>query len=141
MAKAFGAHWQDTGTLFHHTLAINPKSQVAHLQLGYVLLNRGGEADLVEALDHYLDVLDDRPTDAHLLGNIGCALLKLNQPRQAAGFFNAAWKLAPDDANLEAALAQCELAAGDRASATAHFKSLQSRFPSGLAAQAAIDPR
>lgn len=133
--------WQDTGTLFHHTLAINPKSQVAHLQLGYVLLNRGGQAELEEALDHYMAVLDDRPTDPRLLGNIGLVLRRLNRPTEAAAFFNEAWKLAPNDPNLEGALAQAQQAAGDNASATTHFKSLQARFPNGSSAQAAIDPR
>jgi hypothetical protein len=133
--------WQDTGTLFHHTLAINPKSQVAHLQLGYVLLNRGGHAELEEALNHYLAVLDDRPTDAHLLGNIGLVLRRLNRPTEAAAFFNEAWKLAPNEPNLEGALAQAQQAAGDNASAAIHFKSLNARFPNGRGAQAAIDPR
>jgi len=134
-------HWQDTGSLFHHTLAINPRSQVAHLQLGYVLLNRGGQAELEEALNHYLAVLDDRPTDAHLLGNIGLVLRKLNRPSEAAAFFNEACKLAPTDPNLEGALAQAQQAAGDNVSAAIHFKSLNARFPNGSSAQAAIDPR
>jgi len=141
LARAQTNTWQDTGTLFHHTLAINPKSQVAHLQLGYVLLNRGGQAELEEALDHYSAVLDDRPTDPFLLGNIGLVLRRLNRPAEAAAYFNEAWKLDPTSANLESALAQCQQAAGDTASAAAHFKSLSARFPHAGSAQAAIDPR
>lgn len=141
LARQQTDHWQDTGTLFHHTLAINPKSQVAHLQMGYVLMNRGGQAELEEALNHYFAVLDDRPADAHLLGNIGLVLGRLHRPSESAAFFNEAWKLAPTDPNLEGALAHAQQAAGDNASAATHFKSLNSRFPNGNSAQAAIDPR
>jgi hypothetical protein len=141
LSRAQTDRWQDTGTLFHYTLAIRPTSQVAHLQLGYVLLNRGGKAELEEALDHYLAVIDDRPKDQYLLANIGLVLRRLNRPAEAAAYFSEAWKLAPADPNLEGALAHSQQAAGDTASAAAHFKSLSARFPNGSSAQAAIDPR
>ena len=107
--------------LFHHTLEVNPHSQVAHLQLAYVLLNRGGQPELEESLDHYQAVLDDRPHDPRLLVNIGIVLRRLGRPTSAAAYFDQAWHMDASQVQVEYMLADALFAAGDRRGAITAF--------------------
>jgi tetratricopeptide (TPR) repeat protein len=122
-------YWEDTGVLFHHTLEVNPHSQVAHLQLAYVLLNRGGQPELEESLDHYQAVLDDRPHDPRLLVNIGIVLRRLGRPTSAAAYFDQAWHMDPSQVQVEYMLADALFAAGDRRGAITAFSDVFRRQP------------
>jgi tetratricopeptide (TPR) repeat protein len=122
-------YWEDTGTLFHHTLEVNPRSQVAHLQLAYVLLARGGKAELEESLYHYQCVLEDRGQDPRLLCNIGIVLRRLGRPTSAAAYLGQAWHLDETQIQVEYMLADALFAAGDLKGAIAGFADVCQRHP------------
>ena len=122
-------YWEDTGKLFEHTLEVNPQSEVAHLQLAYVLLNRGGQPELEEALYHYQCVLDDRPQDPKLRANIGIVLRRLGRPASAVEYFQEARSLDPSDVQIEYMLADALSAAGDARGAIAAFTDVCRRHP------------
>jgi tetratricopeptide (TPR) repeat protein len=129
LCRAQVNYWEDTGSLFHRTLQVNPRSEVAHLQLGYVLLNRGGPTQLEEALDHYLAVLEVRPKDAPLLFNIALTLCKLDRPAEAIPFLQAACTLAPRVPTSYYMLADALNATHNRPAAIAAFTETFRRFP------------
>jgi tetratricopeptide (TPR) repeat protein len=122
-------YWQDTGTLFHRTLAVNPKSEVAHLQLGYVLLNRGGQPELEEALFHYTSVLETRPHDPPLLCNIALCLRKLGRPAEALPYLREAAELAPKIPMPHYMIADTLVETGNQSAALAKFIWLFQRLP------------
>ncbi len=67
------SRWQDDATLYAHTLAVNPRSLVAHNNLGQALEER---AEYEAALAHYRAALDADPGDANVLNNVGNVLYK-----------------------------------------------------------------
>jgi tetratricopeptide (TPR) repeat protein len=129
VCRAQISYWQDTGTLFHRTLAVNPHSEVAHLQLGYVLLNRGGQADIEEALGHYRAVLETRPHDPPLLYNIGLALCGLERQPEAIPYLRDACARAPRTPMAYYLLADTLAAMGDKPGALAAVNEAFRRFP------------
>ena len=122
-------YWEDTGTLFHHTLAVNPNSEVAHLQLGYVLMNRGGAPELEEALDHYLTALEFRGAEPPLLCNLSVVLRKLGKPAEAVPFLAEASRRAPAEIPIAFMLADTRAEAGDLKGAVDGFSRILQSHP------------
>src|SRR5207302_6134790 len=60
------AHWRDTETLWRHTLAVTPDSDVAHAGLGGSLFVRG---QIDESIDHYESAL--RLRDGNVAAHFG----------------------------------------------------------------------
>jgi len=87
------AHWRDTETLWRHTLAITPNSDVAHAGLGGILFVRG---QIDEAIDHYESALRlrDGNTAAHF--GLGRALAAKQKTDAAIFHFQKALSIQPD---------------------------------------------
>lgn len=122
-------YWEDTGSLFHRTLAVNPNSEVAHLQLGYVLMNRGGVPELEEALDHYLTALEFRGAETPLLCNLSIVLRKLEKSAEAVPFLEEAAKRAPGETSIAFMLADTRAEAGNLKDALAGFNQILQSHP------------
>jgi protein O-mannosyl-transferase len=74
------AHWKDDATVAARTLAVNPRSFMAHNNLGQLLEERGR---LDEALTHYRAALEANPRDGDVLNNVGNVLFKAGRYDEA----------------------------------------------------------
>lgn len=78
---------------YRKSLALNPQNVGAHVDLAYILLNRG-ETD--EGLVHINEALRLDPNHAEARFNLGLALLLRKQPEAAAACFERVVQLKPD---------------------------------------------
>src|SRR5262249_47357787 len=73
LSSVQASRWKDDATLYGHTLAVNPRSLVAHNNLGQALEEREESG---AALAHYRAALEAAPGDANVLNNVGNTLYK-----------------------------------------------------------------
>ena len=94
------ATYQDAETLWRATIAANPDSWLAHLNLGVELAERPGR--LTEAIAEFETTLRLRPEDAGAHRNLGMALSKTpGQGAQAITEYEEAVRLDPRDAEAQ----------------------------------------
>lgn len=111
--------YRDIETLWRTTIAANPDSLLAHLNLGELLLRRN---NLFEAM-YYLEraaTLDPRNPEAH--NNLGSALQRLGRPEPAIVEFRKATELLPDFALYHANLASALTETGHLDEAIAQYE-------------------
>ena len=94
---------QRAKTELEQDLAIEPTCYDARVNLAGLLLDSG---DARGAADEYERSLLDHPADARALGGLGRAYKQLGDHELAVGYLRQARDLAPDDAELDAALKQ-----------------------------------
>src|SRR5256886_14931558 len=87
------AHWRDTETLWRHTLAVTPDSDVAHAGLGGILFVRG---QIDESIDHYESALRLRDGNAAAHFGLGRALAAEQKTDAAIFHFQKALSIQPD---------------------------------------------
>jgi Flp pilus assembly protein TadD len=85
-------HWENSLTLFQHTLAVTQKNTVAHNNFGNALLEKG---NVKTAIKHFTAVLALKPKDAKAHNNLGNALLKMEKVDEAIGHYLESIELAP----------------------------------------------
>jgi Flp pilus assembly protein TadD len=85
--------WQDTVTLFTHAIEVNPRSALAHNNLGLALAQQG---NLNAAIPHYLQALRLRPDYAYTHNNLGLALTRQGRLDEAIVHYTEALRLQPD---------------------------------------------
>ncbi|HVI77665.1 MAG TPA: tetratricopeptide repeat protein, partial [Candidatus Acidoferrum sp.] len=75
--RAFGqtSWWKNSETLWTHTLAVTSDNDVAHNNLGFLLLRRG---ELDAAISHFEAALDIRSRSTQTHYNLGAALIQNN---------------------------------------------------------------
>src|SRR5256884_12213 len=99
--------WHDAEKLWTHALAIDPKSAVAHSNLGRALAPQG---KLVEAIEQYQRALEIKPNYADAHTNWGTALAQQGKLSEAVEHYGQALKIKPDFgkavSNLGSALAR-----------------------------------
>src|SRR5438034_7290 len=99
--------WHDAEKLWTHALAIDPKSSVAHSNLGSALIAQGKPA---EASEHFREALRINPNDADDHTNLGMALAQQGKLSEAVEHYGQALKIKPDFgkavSNLGSALAR-----------------------------------
>src|SRR5438477_2395055 len=86
-------HWRDTETLWRHTLAVTPDSDVAHAGLGGILFVRG---QIDESIDHYESALRLRDGNAAAHFGLGRALAAEQKTDAAIFHFRKALDIQPD---------------------------------------------
>ena len=101
------SRWQDSETLFRHTLAVTKNNYSAHVHLAATLANRG---DLAEAMEHYDAALKIRPSIS-LHYKLGYALLTQGKPALAQKHLTKAIELNPNyaEAHYQLAMALTDL--------------------------------
>jgi len=87
------AHWRDTETLWRHTLAVTPNSDVAHAGLGGILFVRG---QIDEAIDHYEKALRLRDGNVGAQFGLARALAAENKTDVAIQHLQKTLQLQPD---------------------------------------------
>ena len=96
------AHWQNSETLFRHSLAVTKSNHVMHYNLGLLLFRKG---QTNEAIAHFRRAVEIRPSylDAHI--NLGIALLQTGKADEGTAHLQEAVRLAPTDAEAHYDLA------------------------------------
>jgi protein O-mannosyl-transferase len=87
------AHWRDTETLWRHTLAVTPDSDVAHAGLAGILFVRG---QIDESIDHYERALRLRDGNVAAHFGLGRALAAKQKTDAAIFHFKKALSIQPD---------------------------------------------
>ena len=87
------AHWQNSISLFTHTLTVSPNNAVAHNNIG-TELNKAGRAE--EAIVHFNQALRINPVHDSANYNMGLALDKLGRTDEAINYYQQAIRIKPD---------------------------------------------
>jgi len=88
-------HWQNSITLFQHTVKVTSDNHFAHNNLG-VALARGGRLD--EATYHYSQALRIKPDRAEVHNNLGNALAAQKNVDRAVAHYYQALEIDPNNA-------------------------------------------
>src|SRR5881628_498914 len=88
--------WHDSEKLWTHALAIDPKSSVAHSNLGSALIAQGKPA---EASEHFREALRINPNDADDHTNLGMALAWQGKLVEASEHYQQALRIKPTSAD------------------------------------------
>ncbi len=84
--------WRDTETLWRYALSLEPKSRLAHNNLGVALIVRG---EWEEAISHFRQVIAIDPLNATAFYNLGNVLAKRGDLGEAIQQFRQAVKIDP----------------------------------------------
>lgn len=99
-------HWENSVTLFQHTVNVTTRNHFAHNNLGVALTRRGR---LDEAISHYSEALRIKPNAAEVHNNLANALAARGNAEEAVSHYYEALRVNPDYArahnNLGNALA------------------------------------
>ncbi|HNY51035.1 MAG TPA: tetratricopeptide repeat protein [Smithella sp.] len=87
------SYWENSMTLFHHTLQITKKNALAYHHLGYLY---DGLGRYQEAIDHYSEAIRIKPYHAVFYNNRGVAFAKIGQHQSAVKDFDQAIRMKPD---------------------------------------------
>jgi Flp pilus assembly protein TadD len=91
------SYWQDSETLFAHTLSVTGKNDVALNNLGIIFLERGQLDDAISRLQAAIDL---RPENGPAHDNLAKALLKKGQVAEAMVHYRKFLEIEPE--NVEA---------------------------------------
>ena len=94
-------YWQDSGTLFTHTLAVTENNYAAENNLGTWLSANGQIAGSVECFRRSLEI---EPHGSEALFNLGNASAKLGNWDEATNYYRRALEIAPAQADFLANL-------------------------------------
>jgi tetratricopeptide (TPR) repeat protein len=111
-------YWQDSVSLFRHTLAIIPDHSLAHTNLG-VALKRKGMLD--EAISHFEKALKKRPDFDKALVNLAATLNQQGKTQEAIPFYEKAVQIKPNHPELHNDLGLALYRQGRIREATDHF--------------------
>jgi tetratricopeptide (TPR) repeat protein len=101
-AFAQTSYWQNSETLWNHTLAVNPANDMAHTNLGYLFLRR---SDFDQAISHFEKALEIRSShafghykrgEALIENNLAVALTHKGLLDEAIDHYEKAAKMRPD---------------------------------------------
>src|SRR5262245_39012373 len=88
-------YWQNSETLFQHTLEVSSKNYIAHNNLGSAYRDRGKTDDAIEQYRLAIAAKPDYPKAHYNLGN---ALLSKGELEAAAAQYQETISLSPNDA-------------------------------------------
>jgi tetratricopeptide (TPR) repeat protein len=86
-------YWENSITLFEHTLKITSNNYLPHNNLGLALYNQGRTA---EAIEHYLQALRIKPDYEKAHSNLGVALDTQGRTAEAIEHYLQALRIKPD---------------------------------------------
>ena len=112
-------HWQNSTTLFEHTLDVTADNSMAHTNLGVVL---AGQGKLDEAVFHYIQALRIKPDHLEARINMGVALASQGKLDEAVAHYSRALQIKPDFAGAHYNLGNILLEQGKTEEAIKHFR-------------------
>ena len=86
------AHWQNSITLFEHTIRSTDNNDLIHNNLGTALLERG---EIKRAIEHFSAALEIKPDSPKVLYNMGLALKTEGRLEAAVRYFSKALEINP----------------------------------------------
>ena len=89
-------YWQNSGTLFCHTIAVTKNNHIAYNNLGEYYFCQG---QLDEAIDDYCKAIQIRPSYDDALNNLGAALAVKGELDEAIARIREAIRYSPDRAD------------------------------------------
>jgi tetratricopeptide (TPR) repeat protein len=119
-------HWQDTRSLFAHTVSVNPKSFVGHMMMGAIHSRDKRDAD---AIDAYNVALSVKPDDAHAHYNLANIYVREENIRAALPHYEAAVRRMPNDADVHFSYGSALARIGNYDAAAEHFAAALSNDP------------
>lgn len=128
------AHWQarawrDDRSLFAHTLAVNPRSLTARVNLGMALADEGA---LAEAESHFRQALRIAPTDVEARFNLVAALYRAGRLDEALAECDALLAAGGDKPEAYYLRGDVLRARGDTADAVAAYRAGLERAPESV---------
>jgi tetratricopeptide (TPR) repeat protein len=111
-------YWQNSLTIFQHTVNVTTDNHFAHNNLG-VALAKGGRLD--EAVDHYYVALRIKPNQAEVYNNLGNALEAQGNLDEAIRHYHEALRIKPDNAKAHNNLGNGLARQGNVAEAISHY--------------------
>jgi tetratricopeptide (TPR) repeat protein len=111
--------YKDADTLWHTTIAKNPRAFLAYNNLGFLLLH-DGRPD--EAIPYFKKALQIHPAFVEAHNNLGHALVKTGQMDEAFGEFQQALEIDPNFADAHYNFGDALASQGRLEEAIAHFK-------------------
>jgi tetratricopeptide (TPR) repeat protein len=127
--------YEDRTTLWTDTIAKNPRSWLAHNNLGTILAQEG---HLEKAMDHYQAALDAKPDYLPARFNLGVACQRANKLDEAIRHYQAAIQIDPDEVKAHANLGRLLLTQGQPEAAAEHFAVVTRLLPQLAEAHAAL---
>jgi protein O-mannosyl-transferase len=127
------ALWQDSVTLFEHTLRCTDSNSLIEGNLGLVLLRRG---DVTQAAEHFRAAIaaEPRNSDAHY--NLGLALVRQGSPREAISQIREAVRLDPSRSDFRCDLGGALAQVGELEAARSELQVAVQLDPSSAQARA-----
>jgi tetratricopeptide (TPR) repeat protein len=113
------SYWQNSETLWTHTLACTSDNFIAHNNLGVALLQKGSVG---EAITHFQKVLQIEPGFAEAHYNLGLALFQKGNVVEAIAHYQQALQIKPDYMAAHLNLGTALLQKGKVDEAIAHFQ-------------------
>jgi cytochrome c-type biogenesis protein CcmH/NrfG len=92
--RAQASHWENSITLFKHTVSVTHNNALAHYNLGTAL---GEAGQIEEAIFHLTAAVQIRPHYAQAHYNLGLSLSQQGKLDQAISHYRKALKIKPDD--------------------------------------------
>ena len=89
--------WQNSGTLFRHTLAVTENNFAACNNLGTWLSKNGQATEAMDCFRRSLQIQSDNP---HALYNLGNAFARLGDWDEAIGYYRRALRVTPDQTDI-----------------------------------------
>lgn len=86
-------YWENSLTLFEHTLAVTHKNHIAHTSIGLALMDQNR---LGEAINHFRKALEIQPGYPEVYNSLGSAFSKLNYQQEAVEAYKQAISIKPD---------------------------------------------
>lgn len=110
--------WRHTATLFTHALQVNPRSAVAHNNLGLALAQQG---NVPQAIAHYTQALQLKATMPEAHYNLADALAAKGELNAASAHYTTALRLKPSWAEAHNNLGTALAKQGKADEAIAHY--------------------
>lgn len=124
--------WQNNEVFWRHTLEINPRSFLAHNNLGALYMMAG---KLPEAAAELEAARQLKPDDADTLVNLGMTRLQMGQVAPAKGLLQAGLRVRPGDPKAHLLLGMIALQGKDFAAALDHLQAVSNAEPQNLLAR------
>jgi protein O-mannosyl-transferase len=112
-------YWQDTESLFRHTLAVTRNNYMACNNLGFYFAQHG---ELEVAKKYYRSAIEIAPGFAGARNNLGAALVQQGKHEEAIATFEGALSLTPRSAEVESNLGAALYCLGKTDEAIGHLR-------------------